>query len=401
MVFLDVVYNHFGPEGNYLHRYAPQFFTERHKTPWGAAINFDGADSRPVRDFFIHNALYWLEEYHFDGLRLDAVHAIIDDSEPDFLSDLAAAVKLTTLPRLTHLVLENDRNAARRLRRDSSGQPLAYSAQWNDDFHHVLHVLITGERGGHYQDYDRPAEQLLKSLLEGFVFQGETSRYRGGKARGEPTGDLPPDAFVNFLQNHDQIGNRHDGKRLWMLEPAPKVRAAETLLLLLPTPVLLFMGDEFHAASTFPFFCDFEGELADAVNEGRRREFGKVGPELGDLPSPTDPGARDAAVLDWRSSDMLPHRDVHAFYRRLLKLRRDVLFARLPANRATGSMIGAAALMAQWQLADGARLRVTANLSDTPASGSIAGGEVLAATEALAEHAGALPPWFVAWTLER
>ena len=200
------------------------------------------------------------------------MHSIVDDSDPTFLRDLAAAVQRLELGRLTHLVLENDRNeasaaasATRAARRE------AYTAQWNDDLHHALHVLLTGETRGHYEDYERPGEQLLRALTEGFVYQGETSRYRRGTARGEPSAALPPEAFVSFLQNHDQIGNRPDGKRLWMLLPPERMLAAETLLALLPTPILMFMGDEFHAPSVFPFFCDFKGELAAAVTEGRRQ----------------------------------------------------------------------------------------------------------------------------------
>ena len=216
MVLLDVVYNHFGPEGNYLRFYAPQFFTDRHRTPWGDGINFDGPESRVVRDFFIHNALYWLTEYHFDGLRLDAVHAIIDDSTPDILTELADAVRSSIEPdRHVHLILENDRNQARYLRRKEHCQPKWYTAQWNDDVHHALHVLITGERDGYYLDYsERPLDQLGRCLVEGFAYQGEVSLHRDGETRGEPSRGLPLSAFVSFLQNHDQIGNRAFGERI-------------------------------------------------------------------------------------------------------------------------------------------------------------------------------------------
>ncbi len=185
MVFLDVVYNHFGPEGNYLHIYTPQFFSKRHSTPWGAAINFDGPGSRVVRDFFIHNALYWLTEYHFDGLRLDAVHAILDGSDPDILLELAEAVhRGPGKERHLHLVLENDQNAAHYFDR-------GYRAQWNDDIHHALHVLLTGETDGYYQDYaDRPVGYIGRCLTEGFAYQGEPSSYRGGVPRGELSRDL-------------------------------------------------------------------------------------------------------------------------------------------------------------------------------------------------------------------
>ena len=216
MVFVDVVYNHFGPEGNYLARYAPQFFTPRHRTPWGDAIDFEGPDARVVRDFVVHNALYWLEEFHADGLRLDAVHAIHDASEPDIVVELAETVHRTLRPdRQVHLVLENDRNQAHFLARAPDGRARWYAAQWNDDAHHAFHVLLTGERNGYYADYaDEPAARLGRALAEGFVHQGEPSPFRGGAARGEPSAHLPPTAFVTFLQNHDQVGNRALGDRL-------------------------------------------------------------------------------------------------------------------------------------------------------------------------------------------
>ena len=192
MVFLDVVYNHFGPEGNYLNAYAPQFFTDRHHTPWGNAINFDGPESRPVRDFFIQNALYWLTEYHFDGLRLDAVHAIADESGPDILTELAEVVRGSAPDRHVHLILENDRNQACYLERTAQCRPQTYTSQWNDDIHHALHVLTTGEREGYYSDYsDRPVHHLGRCLVGGFAYQGEPSPFRNNQTRGESTAGLP------------------------------------------------------------------------------------------------------------------------------------------------------------------------------------------------------------------
>ncbi|HEX5046723.1 MAG TPA: malto-oligosyltrehalose trehalohydrolase [Gammaproteobacteria bacterium] len=419
MVLLDVVYNHFGPDGNYLHLYAPDFFTARHQTPWGNALNFDGERADAVRSFFIHNALYWLEEYRFDGLRLDAVHGIVDDSDPDFLSELAAEVRRlgAHAGREIHLVLENDRNEARRLRRDAAGKPAAYTSQWNDDFHHAVHVLLTGERGAHYRDYDRPAVRLLRALHEGFVYQGEPSGFRGGASRGEPSGDLPPDAFVNFLQNHDQIGNRADARRLWMLVAHERVRAAETLLLLLPTPILLFMGDEFHARTPFPFFCDFQGELAAAVNEGRRREHAGFGAGGDEPPEPNTPEARGAAVLRWGAIGAPEHAASLERHRALLALRHEVFDGRMPARSAGGDLLGERALRARWRLADGSTLHVVANLDDrelaaSRGEGLAPPGDWLASTERLPPAMGPssirsspapsqLPAWYVLWTLER
>ncbi|MGH7088041.1 MAG: malto-oligosyltrehalose trehalohydrolase, partial [Stellaceae bacterium] len=234
-VFLDVVYNHFGPEGNYLHLYAPQFFTERHKTPWGAAIDFAQA---PVRRFYVENALYWLKEYHLDGLRFDAVHAIYDDRRPHILTEIAAAVTASAgTERPVHLVLENDRNEA---------WPLGhgYRAQWNDDLHHGLHVLVSGETAGYYGDYaDRPAARLGRALAEGFVYQGEPSPHRGGAPRGEASAHLPPTAFVAFLQNHDQVGNGPAGERLAQSADSELLRLAVAIVLLSPQIPMLFMGE--------------------------------------------------------------------------------------------------------------------------------------------------------------
>ncbi len=254
MVFLDVVYNHFGPEGNYLHVYAEPFFTERHHTPWGAGINFDGSGSRDVRDFFIHNALYWLEEYHLDGLRLDAVHAIADDSQPDILQELAVRVHAGPgRNRHVHLVLENDHNAARYLVRSEDGSPRLYVAQWNDDAHHALHLLATGESDGYYEDYaDAPTDHLGRTLTEGFAYQGDPSAYRHGERRGEPSSHLPLTAFVNLLQNHDQVGNRALGERIDRLADPRALRAVTAILLLAPSPPLLFMGQEFLAPDALP-----------------------------------------------------------------------------------------------------------------------------------------------------
>ena len=379
MVFLDVVYNHFGPEGNYLHTYAPQFFTERHQTPWGAGINFDGDGCRWVRQFFIHNALYWLEEYHLDGLRLDAVHAIADDSRPDILSELATAVHAHFgSNRHIHLVLENDHNTAHYLARPA-GQPSPdFTAQWNDDFHHALHVLLTGEHDGYYMDYaGRPLDHLARCLAEGFAYQGEASPYRGNASRGEPSSGLPPTAFVTFLQNHDQVGNRAFGERIFSLCEAAPLRAALGLLLLAPPPPLLFMGQEWGCTRPFPFFCDFGPELADKVVAGRRDEFSRF-PAFRDpaararIPDPMDWQTFASARLDWQAQDAPAHRDWLALHRELLALRQRELVARLPgvpSGAARCTRIDSNALSAVWVLGDGSELMLLANLGDEPLAG--------------------------------
>ena len=326
MIFLDVVYNHFGPDGNYLAGYAPQFFRQDVSTPWGAAIDFRRGE---VRRFFTENALYWLMEYRFDGLRFDAVHAI---TESDWLDEMAGEVRATVeQDREVHLVLEHDGNVAEHLRRD-------FDAQWNDDGHHVLHVMLTGESEGYYGDYaDRPAERLARSLREGFVYQGDPSRHRNGEARGTPSADLPPTAFVLFLQNHDQIGNRAFGDRLAASVAPRALEAAIALQLLCPQIPLLFMGEEDACTAPFQFFTDHHGELADAVREGRRREFASFA-------AFSDP-ARRAQIPDpnaaetFRRSCPSAHAERgdarRAFYRRLLALRREHLVPRLEGASAT------------------------------------------------------------------
>jgi isoamylase len=407
MVFLDVVYNHFGPDGNYLPLLAPEFFNEDLHTPWGPAIDFT---QRPVRDFVINNALYWLEEYRFDGLRLDAVHAIEDPSEVHILTELAETVRRTIgSERYVHLVLENDANQARYLERDAAGNPLQYSAQWNDDFHHVAHTLLTGESAGYYGDYaDRPVERLARALDRGFVYQGEPSAHRGDIPRGEPTGDLPPLAFVDFLQNHDQIGNRAFGERLTMLAEPERVRMMQALVLLAPQVPLLFMGEEWGAREPFLFFCDFHDELAAAVREGRRREFAHF-PEFADdasrarIPDPNAESTFEASRLDWSELELSEHEDWLEGIATLLRIRRELIVPRLGGGRVAG--LGAAswngaALSAGWRLADGARLSLVANFGSEPATGfSLPEGDLLFESEpelTLEIAKGRMPGWSLA-----
>jgi maltooligosyltrehalose trehalohydrolase len=413
MVLLDVVYNHFGPEGNYLHRYAPQFFNPRHQTPWGAAINFDGEGNRTVRDFFIHNALYWLEEYHFDGLRFDAVHAILDDSSLHILAELAEAVRAGPgRERRVHLVLENDHNEAWPLAREEGAVTL-YTAQWNDDIHHALHVLTVGETDGYYADYaDDPVRHLARCLTEGFAFQGEVSPYRHGARRGEPSAHLPPGAFVAFDQTHDQVGNRAFGERISSLAPPETLRAAVAIVLLAPSPPMLFMGEEFGAATPFLYFCDFHGELADAVREGRRREFARfrqfADPAARErIPDPNDRATFAASRLDWDCLERPPHCDWLAFYRKLLALRREEIRPRLHGMGGGGAQwqkVGDRGLVAEWRLGDGSRLALAANLGSGEVSGfpPVPGRLLFGTGEEVAGTLvhGLLPPWSVVWFLE-
>ncbi|MDO7911289.1 malto-oligosyltrehalose trehalohydrolase [Pseudomonas sp. 22-AL-CL-001] len=355
-VMLDVVYNHFGPDGNYLHSYADDFFDEGKQTPWGASIDF----KRPeVREFFIQNALMWICEYRFDGLRLDAVHAI---DNPDFLKELARRVRAAAEPgRKVWLVLENEHNQAFLLEE-------GFDAQWNDDGHNALHVLLTGETEGYYQDYeDQPIQKLARCLGEGFVFQGQKNRH--GKARGEPSGHLPPSAFVLFLQNHDQVGNRALGERLTRLCTPEALRAATTLLLLSPMIPLLFMGDEQGSRSPFLFFTDHHDELADAVREGRRAEFKgfaafESSEDREQIPDPNDPKTFEASrpLTDTPAAE-----EWQALYRALLELRRKHVVPSLPGIKSEGvTVLTDKALSACWRLENGDQLRIDLNLGETP-----------------------------------
>jgi malto-oligosyltrehalose trehalohydrolase len=400
MVFLDVVYNHFGPEGNYLSLYAPQFFAPR-ETGWGQEINFGGEGSLHVRRFFMHNALYWLTEYNFDGLRFDAVHAIRDDSDQHFLAQLAAKVRQVLPDRQVHLVLENDRNEARYLERDARGVPVAYDAQWNDDFHHAAHVALTDERDGYYADYTAPLDQLGRCLTEGFAYQGEFSPHREAK-RGEPSRGLPLLAFVNFLQNHDQIGNRAFGERLTTLAPPEAVTAAAAVLLLAPSPPLLFMGEEWGATTPFLFFCDFDGDLASAVRDGRRREFAKFPafstPDARDrIPDPLDIRTFERSRLDRPGQ----YREEFAeHYRSLLALRHREIVPRVAETgpHHASYRVSGRVLTAQWQLADGSALGLAANLgpSAAPFTPLGTGWRRLWGPEPSAETIGA---WTVIWSI--
>jgi maltooligosyltrehalose trehalohydrolase len=371
MVFLDVVYNHFGPEGNYLHAYCPEFFNTARQTPWGAAINFDGPGSRGVRDFFVHNALYWLEEYRFDGLRLDAVHAIKDSSNPDMVQEIAHAMRDGPgREREVHLVLENNANQAHYLEHHPDGSPRAATAQWDDDVHHSLHVLTSCETDGYYADYAaRPLEKLGRSLAEGFAYQGEYSGFRD-RARGQPSRHLPPSAFVGFLQNHDMIGNRAFGDRIQGFADERLLPAAYACLLLTPQVPMLFMGEEFSASTPFMFFCDFGPELALSVLQGRRREFKRFAAFADDaaaarIPDPNAASTFDACKLHWNEREQPPHRARLELIRELLMLRRRHLAGHLPHMTGSGRFeVQGAMLFLEWRLPDESFWRLLAHFGE-------------------------------------
>lgn len=407
MVLLDVVYNHFGPEGNYLHGYASPFFTKRHKTPWGEAINFDGKDSRTVRDFFIHNALYWLEEFRLDGLRLDAVHAIADDSRPDIVAELAAAVQDGPgRNRRIHVVLENHDNEAHYLRPRSNNPKAVCAAQWNDDFHHSAHALLTGESEGYYVDYaERPIAWLARCLSEGFAYQGDKSGYHGGAPRGEPSGDVPLTAFISFLQNHDQVGNRAFGERLTVLSSETALRALMSVMLLSPSVPALFMGDEFGCRQPFLYFADFEGELAEAVRQGRKREFSRFARFGDELPDPMSIDTFRRGVLRWDATREPGHAEWLAYCRELLLLRRRCVVPKMPATTVgMPELFGETALFLEWQLRNDTRLSLLANLGDAEVE-ALPGGQpqgrlLHAQPDGAAEAVRELPPWSVVWFVQ-
>jgi maltooligosyltrehalose trehalohydrolase len=354
-VFLDVVYNHFGPDGNYLNAYAKSFFRADQHTPWGNAIDFRRDQ---VQAFFIENALYWLNDYRFDGLRFDAVHAIEDS---DFLHQLAASIRAATPGRHTHLILENENNDATLLRETPDDQK--FDAQWTDDWHHCAHVLLTGESEGYYGDFQNPAAQMARCLAEGFAYQGEPSAHAEGEPRGTPSAHLPPTAFVICLQNHDQIGNRAMGDRLTTLADPQALRAAVALLLLTPQIPMIFMGEEWGAEEPFLFFTDHNAELGKLVTEGRRKEFAHFAafthPETREkIPDPN-------AQATFAASVIAPPEQPNAWtdlYKTCLDLRRAHITPFIPGCTAIAAQtIGDKAVRATWRLSNGAVLTLAAN----------------------------------------
>jgi maltooligosyltrehalose trehalohydrolase len=378
MIFLDVVYNHFGPKGNYLHLYAPDFFTDRHQTPWGAAINYANP---AVRQYFVENALYWLGEYRFDGLRFDAVHAIYDDSPRHILDEISGVVR-SRWGESKHLVLENDANQSRFV------GPGKYDAQWNDDSHHGYHVLATGEDDGYYVAYaDAPAKHLARCLAEGFAYQGERSPFTH-EPRGEPSAHLAPSCFVDFLQNHDQIGNRAFGERLISLADEKKVKALTAIQLLAPSPPLLYMGEEWGCRQPFLFFCDFEGELGEAVRKGRREEFKRFAafqdPKVREkIPDPLAESTFRASTLDWSKAD----ERWRSHYRELLTLRQKEI---VPLGCGPGRyrMLGERAFEVTW-----GRLMLLANCGDAAVRVELPEGRTLWSNGTPGD------PWSVHWLM--
>ncbi len=368
MVFLDVVYNHFGPDGNYLPSYLPEFYHQDVHTPWGPAIAYD---TPPVRQFMIDNALYWLEEYRIDGLRLDAIDSIVDTTDVPLVEELSACVRSHVKDRHVHLTTEDDRNITWHINRATDGSIPLVSGEWNDDFHHTVHVIATNEQEGYYEDYDpHSASQMARALATGFVYQGQASVHRGEPV-GSASGHLPPTAFVQFIQNHDQIGNRAFGDRLRSLSSARAYDCLQAILLLSPQIPLMFQGDEFGDANSFCYFTDFHGELGEAVSKGRKAEFRYFAAfedeHAADVfPDPNDELTFLASKLDWAQLARPIQRRRLQVTEALLRVRCDRLMPYLQdvSGGCGVARVEGLTLVVSWKLQEGAYYTLLANLSD-------------------------------------
>lgn len=423
-VFLDVVYNHFGPEGNYLHVYAKKFFNQKYATPWGSAINYDGDGSQYVRDFVRHNVLYWLEEYRFDGLRFDAVDTIYDYSRRHILNEIAQAVNSGPgADRHIHIVLENGNNDSN-LITGGGGREDRFTAQWNDDIHHSLHVIATGETSGYYADFcdehsDSAAiEHLGRCLSEGFTYQGQHSTYFGEKSRGSKSKHLPPSAFICFIQNHDQIGNRAFGERISHLTDADCVQALSAIILLNPAPPMIFMGDEWAASTLFTWFAHFEGDLGESVRKGRLKEFSRFDDfkdpkNFEKILDPTSAETFKATKLNWDDLQDEVHAQWLEYHKQLLSLRKNAIVPiveEIEPALTSWTILEEGLLEVRWPLKQGGELKLLANLSDQGATSPLFSESdfdernilfqtpLNAATEIAL---GTVPPWSVIWLLER
>jgi len=320
-VLLDVVYNHLGPAGNYLSRFGP-YFTEKYRTPWGPAVNLDGAGSEEVRRFFCDNALMWLRDYHIDGLRIDAVHALIDMSAVHLLEQLAAEVAALalSLDRTLVVIAESDLNDPRVVRAPAVGG-YGIQAQWSDDFHHALHAVITGERSGYYADFGALGD-LAYALEHAFVYDGRVSQARG-RRHGRPADGLSGSHFLGYLQTHDQVGNRARGERTSHLMRVEQLQIGAALVFTAPFVPMLFQGEEWGASTPFLYFTDHEDpELAQAVRKGRREEFAAFGWDPGDIPDPQAPETFQRSKLNWAERGREPHRRLLEWHRDLIAYRR-------------------------------------------------------------------------------
>ncbi len=401
-VILDVVYNHFGPEGNDLPKYFPQMLTDKHKTPWGDALNFDeeeaGSCAKQVREFIIQNALYWVEEFHVDGLRLDAAHAIIDEGKVHVLDELASRVRAFGAAqqpsRHIHLIREDEQNIAKKLLRNEKGHCEKFTAQWNHDMSHLLGAAMRQDFSG--DEHDAETFKQAETIAQGFVIAAEESG-KGAEVRCH----VPPTAFVSFVQTHDLIGNRIGGERIHALAPAEAVRAVMALLMLMPQIPMIFMGDEFAAKTPFPYFCDFGGELGHAVSKGRRDFLQKLhnadDAALGRAPDPQEESTFLSAKLDWQQREGSEWLD---WYRRILSVRLERISPALEDLQdrcGTFRVVRAGAFEVAWKL-DEVTLAAAANLRPDSTEGFSARRESIW-LEGSSDSATSLEPWSVRWSL--
>ena len=367
-VLLDVIYNHFGPKGNHLGAYTP-LTKSNVQTPWGEALNFDGDDAAMIRELIFANARYWLTEYHLDGLRLDAAHEIYDDGPRHLLLELAEQARAATDGRQVHLVQENSLNQVNWLKRRETGAPWLYDAQWSDDIHHAIHAAMTGDPGAYYVDFLGRTDLVGRALAEGAGWQGEYMAHEQ-KHKGEPSAFLPATAFVAFMQNHDQVGNRPWGDRISAQLPQDALRMWSTILLLSPQIPLLFMGEEWAAETPFLFFSDIGEDLAETIRDSRREELKNYPDAQRDnLPDPMSEDSFRRSKLDWSEPGSATHAAMLDHYRKLIALRKEAIIPRLAGMAGYAGrydILGDKVVSVQWVLGDGSVLKLLANLGPEP-----------------------------------
>lgn len=349
-VILDVVYNHLGPDGNYLPFFSDTYFTKKYRNDWGDAINFDGPGCNGVREFFVENAKYWIREFHFDGLRLDATQQIFDDSEPHILVEIEEAVRSAAKTRGTYIVAENEQQRTQHVRSSRQGG-YGIDSLWNDDFHHSAAVVLTGHNEAYYTDHLGSPQEFISAIKYGYLFQGQ--RYRWQKQRrGTPALDLAPTAFVNFLENHDQVANSATGRRMWQLASPGRYRAATALLLLAPQTPMLFQGQEFASSAPFLYFADHIPELSKVVDAGRKdflKQFRSINTCEGFslLSTPSERSTFERCKLDL--SERQKHASTYALHKDLLALRRaDRCFSAQERGKVDGAVLGAHAFVLRY-----------------------------------------------------
>jgi malto-oligosyltrehalose trehalohydrolase len=400
MVIMDVVYNHFGPEGNQLPAYFPEIASEHHQTPWGKALNFDGLGSKEVREFVIHNALYWIEEFHVDGLRIDASHTMIDESSYHILDEMKDRIRLLAGNRHVHLILESEMNVADRLRRGRDGEPVGYAAQWNHAITHLLTAVLGKTCADRQVEDAGETERLAKALAEGFVVVSKE------KASSTSESQVPPSAFICFTQTHDLVGNRILGDRIHGLVSPTADKAIVSICLLLPQIPMLFMGEEWAATTPFPYFCDFHGNLASKIRKGRLDQLSKLDPapsaeEIENAPDPQADGTFRSAQLDWCEVAEQPHADRLKWYRSLLETRREMIVSALKRCKYPSSaykILGPGALLIRWNLSTTV-LQLEANLCASPTKGFRPSRGTVIWTEGAAFD-GEFGPWTTRYSVE-